>query len=164
MTARRLTLSFLILAVAAVPMAAVDPALMKLVPPDATVVAGVNVEQARTTPFGQFVLKQMPLDDEGFGKMMEATGFDPRRDLREILVASKGGQPSKHSQGLVMATGSFDAARIVAAARVLGVTVTDFGRRGSQQQGIPGRRVRLSGPLADHCRRDGAGESRHRPL
>jgi hypothetical protein len=126
MTARRLTLSFLILALAAVPMAAVDPALMKLVPPDATVVAGVNVEQARITPFGQFVLKQMPLDDEGFRNMMESTGFDPRRDLREILVASKGGQPSKHSQGIVMATGSFDAPRIVAAAKVLGVTVTDY--------------------------------------
>ncbi|MDP2999512.1 MAG: hypothetical protein Q8N47_18630, partial [Bryobacterales bacterium] len=126
MTARGVTLSFLILAVAAVPMAAVDPALMKLVPPDATVVAGVNVEQARITPFGQFVLKQMPLDDEGFRKMMEATGFDPRRDLREILVASKGGQPSRHIQGIVMATGSFDPARILAAAKVAGVTATDY--------------------------------------
>lgn len=126
MTARKLTLSFLILAVAAVPLAAVDPALMKLVPADATVVAGINVDQAKASPFGQYVLKQLPAEDQGVRKLLDATGFDPRRDLREILVASAGSGPAMHSRGLIIATGVFDPARIASVAKGMGVTVENY--------------------------------------
>jgi hypothetical protein len=47
-------------------------------------------------------------EDEGFRKLAESTGFDPRRDLREIVVASAAGS----KQGLMAARGSFDGARI----------------------------------------------------
>lgn len=126
MTLRGVALFFAMAALAAVPLAAIDPALMKLVPSDATVVAGMNIEQARMSPFGQYVLKQVPLEDEGVRKLMEATGFDPRRDLREIVVASAGGPQAARGKGIVMATGSFDPARIVAMARTMGVPVIGY--------------------------------------
>ena len=43
--------------------AAADPQLLNLVMPDAQVMAGVNVEQAKTTPFGQYVLSQIQPKD-----------------------------------------------------------------------------------------------------
>lgn len=126
MTLRGVALFFAIAALAAVPLAAVDPALMKLVPSDATVVAGMNIEQARVSPFGQFVLKQLPMEDAGLRKLMDAAGFDPRRDLREVVVASVGGQQASQGKGIVLATGSFDPARIAAMAREQGAVVTSY--------------------------------------
>ncbi len=88
---------------------AADPALLNLVMPDAQVVAGVNVAKAKTSPFGQFLLRQMP-EDGDFAKFINASGFDPRRDLQEVLMATTMGQHS----GLVAARGNFDASKISA--------------------------------------------------
>ena len=62
---------------------AIDPALEAFIPPDAVLLAGVRVEPLRATPL--------------FEKMMAAsgafearTGFDPRKDAREVLLASDG--------------------------------------------------------------------------
>ncbi len=90
-------------------LSAADPALLNLVMPDAQVVAGVNVAKAKTSPFGQFLLRQMP-DDGDFAKFINASGFDPRRDLQEVLMATAAGEHN----GLVAARGSFDAAKITA--------------------------------------------------
>ena len=55
---------FLILAAAiTATLQAADPALLILVMPDATVLAGINVQKAKTTPFGQFLLTQLPSGD-----------------------------------------------------------------------------------------------------
>jgi len=92
-----------------------DAALLNLLMPDAKVVAGVNVDQSVSSPFGQFLLAQLPTNDPGLAKLMAATGFDPRRDLHEILTGTDGQQ-----HGLVLARGNFDAARIFAAAQAAG--------------------------------------------
>jgi len=92
-------------------LSAADPLLLNLVMPDAQVVAGVNVAKAKTSSFGQFVLRQMP-ENSDFAKFVSESGFDPRRDLQEVLMATTAGQHS----GLVAARGSFDAARIIALA------------------------------------------------
>ncbi len=47
---------------------AADPALLKLLPPSATVVAGIDVERAKDSPFGQYVLTQWRNDDKGFSE------------------------------------------------------------------------------------------------
>jgi hypothetical protein len=104
-------------------MGAADPELMSLLMPDARVVAGVNVDQARISPFGQFVLSQMPAADARFANFTAMTGFDPRRDLREVLMATVG-RPGQ--QGLVLARGTFDAARIFAAAQAAGHTIENY--------------------------------------
>ena len=95
--------------------AGADPQLVSLAMPDAQVMAGVNVEQAKTTPFGQYVLSQVQPNDPHLQEVIDLTGFDPRRDVRELLVASPG--TGDHKSGLAVARGSFDIAKIVAAAK-----------------------------------------------
>jgi hypothetical protein len=102
---------------------AADPQLISLLMPDAKVVAGINVDQARNSPLGQFLLSHMQNGDDGFAKLAATIGFDPRRDLREVLMGTVG-QPGQ--QGLVLARGTFDAARIFAAARLGGHTVETY--------------------------------------
>src|SRR3954454_4643447 len=80
------------------PATAADPQLLSLVMPDAKVVAGVNVDQAKTSPFGQYVLSQMQLQDTEFQKLVMLTGFDPTRDVHELLVATNG--TGKENSGL----------------------------------------------------------------
>jgi hypothetical protein len=104
--------------------AAVDPALMNLVMPDAKVLTGIQVDQSQASPFGRYVLSQMQFNDEGFQRFMNATGFDPRRDLREVLAAGTG-QPDEHS-GVVLGRGVFQPVRISAAAVAAGGTVTPY--------------------------------------
>ena len=90
---------------------AADPQLLNLVMPEAKIVAGVNIAKAKTSPFGQFVLRQMP-DNADFAQFVAASGFDPRRDLQEVVMATGAGQKT----GLVVARGAFDAAKIAALA------------------------------------------------
>jgi len=119
MNARILTTATIGLAITAVlPAKAADPQLLNLVMPDAKVLAGVNVEQAKTTPFGQYVLSQMQSQNQEMQKLEALTGFDPTRDVRELLVASNvanSGAANDHT-GLFLATGTFDSAKIAAAA------------------------------------------------
>src|SRR5215467_11736565 len=101
-------------------LSAADPQLLNLVMPDAKVLAGVNVEQAKGTQFGQYVLNQLQTHDTEMQKLIAATGFDPRRDVREVLVASDGAPQSK--RGLALARGNFDIAKITATATAHGVS------------------------------------------
>jgi len=96
---------------------AADPQLLNLVMPDAKILAGINVDQAKATPFGQFVLAQAQAQNQQLQEMVTETGFDPTRDLHEILMASNGTQP--HS-GLALARGNFSPDRIDAAAQKAG--------------------------------------------
>lgn len=98
---------------------AADPGLMSLLMPNAKVIAGINIAQAKTTPFGKFLLAQIPAE---LGPMAKA-GFDPRRDLQEVLIGAPG-PPAR--QGLVLVRGSFDPALIVAAAQAAGHTVETY--------------------------------------
>jgi hypothetical protein len=104
--------------------AAADPQLLNMVMPDAQVVAGVNVEQAKTTPFGQWVLGQAQPTDRHMQEMVTLINFDPRRVVRELLVASPGGSDPK--AGIALARGNFDLAKISAAARLGGGSVETY--------------------------------------
>src|SRR3954470_22219671 len=90
---------------------AADPQLLKLVMPDAKVVSGINVDRVKAAPFGQFFLSQLPAD-AGFDQFVALTGFDPRRDVHEILMASPGDPQRK--TGLLLVRGNFDATRVLA--------------------------------------------------
>ena len=93
-------------------LSAADPQLLNLVMPDAKVIAGVNVDQAKASPFGMYVLSQLATQDQEMQKLTALTGFDPRRDVHEVLVASDGDAQS-HS-GIAVARGTFDVAAITA--------------------------------------------------
>ena len=113
-----------LLAAAAAP-AAVDPALLDLVMPDAQVLAGMQVQQSLASPFGQYFLSQIPSND-GVSKFAAATGLDLRRDVREILGASVGGTfgAGNANPGLILVRGTFEPARFAAVATLSGSTVT----------------------------------------
>ncbi len=114
MNARILTLATLGAAlVATLPAKAADAQLLNLVMPDARVVAGVNVLQAKGTQFGQYLLSLAQAPDKDMQQLIDMTGFDPTRDVREVLVASN----ASTKNGIVLGRGSFDVARITAAAR-----------------------------------------------
>lgn len=104
---------FLSLTVAA--SAAIDPVLLNLVSPDTKILSGMQIEQSKSSRFGQYVLAQMHSEDPDFRQWITDSGFDPRRDLKEILVASLG-----ENNNLILGRGSFQPQRIVAAARTAG--------------------------------------------
>ena len=52
------------------PVSLPDPVLLNLVMPDATVIAGVNVQQAEGTQFGQFILNQMQTQNAEMQKLL----------------------------------------------------------------------------------------------
>ncbi len=94
---------------------AADPQLLNLVMPDARIVAGVNVDQAKTSPFGLYILRQMQAQGaQHLQQVASLTGFDPTRDVHELLIASNGVPGQK--TGLILARGNFDANRIQSAA------------------------------------------------
>ena len=107
-------------------LSAADPRLLSLVMPDATVLAGVNVDQAKTTPFGQYVLTTLlQTQDQKLQQLATLTGFDPRRDVHELLLASTGAPGSK--AGLAVARGVFDPDKIAAAAQLAGAGTESYG-------------------------------------
>ncbi len=104
---------------------AADQNLVNLIMPEAKVVIGIEVDQARPSPFGQYLLAQIQPGDPALQKLMTETGFDPRKSISEILIASTGPHLAKAS-GLVLARGTFDIARIESAAQAHGGTITPY--------------------------------------
>lgn len=94
--------------------AGADPALLALVPPDAKMLVGIQVERTQASPLGKFLLSQVNLDS-ATRQTMTAAGFDPSRDLREILAASGGGL-----NGLLLGRGTFQQAKLSKAAASAG--------------------------------------------
>src|SRR5690349_13946973 len=100
MNARILTTASLAVVFAGVlPARAADPQLVALLMPDAKVVGGINVDQAKATPFGQYVLTEMQqaTQDKKLQEFIATTGFDPSRDVHELLMASNSPGPESHS-------------------------------------------------------------------
>jgi hypothetical protein len=105
---------------------AADPRLVSLAMPDATVLAGVNVDQAKATPFGQYVLTTLlQTQDQKLQQLATLTGFDPRRDVHELLLTSVGASGNK--TGLALARGVFDPDKIAAAAQSGGAGAETYG-------------------------------------
>jgi hypothetical protein len=105
---------------------AADPALLKLVMPEAKVIAGIQVDRTKNSLFGSYVLSHMQVDDVGFENFINQTGFDPRRDVSEIVIASTWKSDSAAGRWLVMARGTFDSSKIARAAQRNGVTTSSF--------------------------------------
>ncbi|WP_321477697.1 hypothetical protein [uncultured Paludibaculum sp.] len=104
---------------------ATDASLLKLVPGDAKMVAGLDCDRAKGSALGQRILSQMKDEDKGFQNFVESTGFDPRRDLREVLVVSNG--DPKSDRTLVAVTGTFDQSKISAFLRSEGGIQSFYG-------------------------------------
>ena len=111
---------------AATASAGVTPALLNLVMPDATVVSGMNVDQSVASPFGQYILSQMQFNDSEFLQFMTATGFDPRKDLHEIVAATPATATATGHTALIVGRGVFQPAMIIGAATAQGGVITNY--------------------------------------
>ncbi|MDQ6704954.1 MAG: hypothetical protein M3Z85_03190 [Acidobacteriota bacterium] len=109
-------------------LSAADQQMMNLLMPDAKIVAGINVDQAKSSQFGQFVLGHMGSDQhlQGF---IEMSGFDPRTDLHEVLFAT--GVGGGGHDGLLLARGNFSLDKISALAAKTG------GKKVATYKGVP---------------------------
>jgi hypothetical protein len=118
--------------------ARVDPALAAFIPPDTIALAGIRLDQLRTTPLYRKLAghKRLP----GFDEFRTDTGIDPERDIRELLVASDG------KDGLFIARGTFD---IKAAGSVKASPYRGYTLYGNDRNGVftgIGKTTALAGP------------------
>ena len=121
------TIALAILAAAATASAAIDPVLLNLVMPDAKILSGIQVDAGDWHRCSrQYVLGQMQAGDDGFQKFILSTGFDPRRDLHELLAATNSDGTSKTASGLAIGRGVFVPSQILAAACAQGGTITPY--------------------------------------
>ena len=103
---------------------AADPGLLQLIMPDTQVLAGLQVNSAKNSLFGQYVLSHMQVDSTGFQKLAAEIGFDPRSDVSEIVIASDWKSDGK--RWLVVARGTFDVSKITSAAQANGGAATTY--------------------------------------
>jgi hypothetical protein len=96
-----------------------DSQLLNLVMPDAQVMAGMNITNSEVTPLGTFILSKVS-GSADLQQLIAQTGFDPRKDLTEVLAASNGNTATPSS--LVLAKGTFDVPTIVAAIKAKSTT------------------------------------------
>jgi hypothetical protein len=66
----------------------VDPALAVFIPPDAVTLAGIRMDQIRTTPIYRKLAERNRLPR--FDQFRTESGFDPSKDVNELLLASDG--------------------------------------------------------------------------
>ena len=91
--------------------AASDPALLSLLPVESQMVTSMDVQSSRNSVFGQFMLQQITLDGN-LQDFVNQTGFDPRRDLQDFLVAALPSSDGQHGRFVLLARGLFDQTRI----------------------------------------------------
>jgi len=102
---------------------AADVSMVNLLAPETKVVSGVDVERTRNSPFGQYFIAQMGGRDAALDKFREMAGFDPRKDIFEILVASSEASASLAAGGnaVVIVRGAFDPSKLIQLAGTHGV-------------------------------------------
>ena len=103
---------------------AVDQGLLDLVPAGTRVISGVQAEKIKGSPLGQYLMAHMQQENENLQHFIQSTGFDPRRDVQELLFVSNG--DPQQPQMAVIARGYFDPARIKSAAVAAGGSVESF--------------------------------------
>jgi hypothetical protein len=106
---------------------AADKQLLGLMMPDAKVLAGMNVTQVRNSPYGAYLLSQGPFNHPEFQQFVQAAGFDPLRDISELVAAATG---LHEKTGLVAVRGTFSVAQIVSFVKTTGGKV-------DESQGVP---------------------------
>jgi hypothetical protein len=112
---RVLTLGLLVVASAAGQIHP-DDVLLRMAPAGTVSLVGARMDELKNTPLYQKLVAQKKLAD--LDRFAAETGFDPRRDVRELLLASNG----KPDGTVLLARGTF--------------RVTDFGKSKEFKHGI----------------------------
>jgi hypothetical protein len=103
---------------------AADSTLLNLVMPNARVVVGINLERIMASPIGQQMNSQIRNSNPEIRQIFEGTGFDPARDLKEVVIAATGME--KNGPSLVLVRGSLDLAKISAFSATQGLPPTNY--------------------------------------
>jgi len=96
--------------------------------PDAQFIAGIHVDAAKNSTFGQYVLSQLPAQSSFLNEFISHTGIDPRSDLTEIIIGWNGAaKDNRH--WIVAARGTLGAAlpTLEANATQHGAVITHMG-------------------------------------
>lgn len=80
--------------------------LFSFVMSDAQLIAGIHVDSAKNSPFGEYVLARIPAGEKFLQGFTTATGIDPRTDISEV-VAAWNGAPNTNGRWLIGAHGAF---------------------------------------------------------
>lgn len=125
---RRLILvSLLLAAPASVAFASVDQGLLALVPADSKFISGVDVDRAKRSELWQYLAAKANSENKEFADFVQQTGFDPRRDLQQIILAAAGTNIDQaNTRGAVLARGNFDRDRLEASAKQKGFIAQNF--------------------------------------
>lgn len=101
---------------------------LRLIPRDATVVAFANVQEVMSSALRQKIRAARPEPENGQRELQEQTGINLETDIDQVVAclrADPGGE-SLPGEGMVLARGRFDEARIEALMREHGATVEDY--------------------------------------
>ena len=112
--------TFIVVLVFSAAACAADSSLLNLVMPDARVLVGVNVERILSSQIGKEISSQIQGRVPELQQILQKTGFDPTKDLQELLIAATG--KGQNGPALFLVRGSFDAAKVSAAAASTGRT------------------------------------------
>jgi hypothetical protein len=85
------------------------PDLIRLAPPDSGVLAGINLAQIRASDVGKSLLAKATSESSELKTLLATAGFDPLRDVDEIVIASPANSPK--ARGVFLLGGSFDPTR-----------------------------------------------------
>jgi hypothetical protein len=105
---------------------AADPSLLQAVIPDAQVIAGLQVDSAKSSLFGQYVFSHLSVNDTKLEQFATETGFDPRHDVSEIVVASNWKPNTPDNRWIVAARGIFNIAKITSTAQANGGVIAPY--------------------------------------
>lgn len=106
--------------------AAVDPALLDLVPGNAEVLYGVSVQPLIATSFGKVAYTRVLSNNPSIDRFAALVGMDPKRDVHELLLVTlPPAAPKLVRYDLVLVKGSFRVERFVSAARLSGAGVIE---------------------------------------
>ena len=106
---------------------AADSSLLNLVMPDAQVLFGANVERIVQSQIGQEIGSQIQGKFPEAQQILQKTGFNPSRDVKEVLIAATA--KGQNGPALCLVRGSFDAAKVQAA-------IASTGRTPQMYQGV----------------------------
>lgn len=111
-------------AVACIPAMAADSSLLNLLTPDASLLTGIDMARSKNSPFGRYLLARMNTGSGRLSKLISLKGFDPGRDLAEIVTGGRG--MDRDQLGIVAARGTFDVGVLTAEAISRGASVATY--------------------------------------